>query len=156
MESSRVANYKYGDIFVIRTTSGNLNGMAKIGELDTFLVKYNSNGELLLTRIIGLSGVTDGKAVAVDQNGNIFVAGYTPSNLNGVINNGSNDGYLVKFNTNGELLWTKLIGSSQHESFNDVVVDQEYIYLSGYFRTTIFHNISNKGELDGFLIELST
>jgi len=49
-------------------TSGNLNGVINNGYYDIFLVKFDSNRNLLWTRLIGKLGDDDGFSNAVDQN----------------------------------------------------------------------------------------
>jgi len=74
--------------------------------MEAFLVKYNTNRELLWTKLIRTSGIDVGRNVAVDQNRNIYVTGFTNRNLNRITNNCGDDAFLVKYNPNGELLWT--------------------------------------------------
>ncbi len=50
------------------------------GGVDAFLVKLSAGGErLLLSRYLGGSATDSGEAVAIDSDGNIFVAGWTQS-----------------------------------------------------------------------------
>ena len=50
-------------------------------------------------------------ALAVDLNGNIFISGDTYGNLDGNINKGSSDIFIIKYESNGNKYWTKLIGT---------------------------------------------
>ena len=49
--------------------------------------------------------------VATDSSGNVYVAGYTSGGLDGT-NAGSNDLFVVKYNSSGTKQWTKQLGSS--------------------------------------------
>ncbi len=148
-----VALDHFGNVFVTGETDKNLNGIIHNGGIkDAFLVKFDSYGNLLWTNFIGTNGYDYGWGVVVDHFGNVFVTGDTTGNLNGVINNGDCDAFLVKFDYNGNLLSTKLIGTNGYESGVSVAVNQEYIYVSGNFKSLIFHKILNKGNSDVFLV----
>ncbi len=106
------------------------------------------------TKNFGTSGNDISRSIAVDQNGNIFVTGYTNGNLNGIINNGSNDAFLVKLDSNGILLWTKLIGSSGYDVGEGVIVDQYgNIFVTGFTNGNL-NGITNNGSNDAFLVKL--
>ena len=47
---------------------------------DAFVAKFSSTGELVYATYLGGSGVDAGQAIAVDGEGNVYVAGYTYSN----------------------------------------------------------------------------
>ena len=72
---------------------------------DLMLLKYSPDGALLWDRTIGKSGDRwdAGFAVALDPDENPVVAGYTqPFFFNPLI-----DGYLVKYDSSGDLLWQR-------------------------------------------------
>jgi len=106
-----VAVDQNGNIFVTEHTFGILNGITNNGNMDSFLVKFDSNGVSLWTKLIGTPGMDKGPDVAVNQNGNIFFTGNSDRDLNGqTYNGGANDSFLVKYNYYEELIWTKMIG----------------------------------------------
>ena len=57
------------------------------------------------TKLIGVAGV-DSKAnsVAVDGSGNIYVTGRTKGNLDGQTMTGTEDAFLIKYDSSGETL----------------------------------------------------
>jgi len=133
-------------------TNRNLNRITKNDDYDAFLVKFDSNGILLWTKLIGTSGNQRGLGVVIDQNGNIFLIENSMGNLIEVINNCGDDAFLVKYDPNGELLRTKLISSSGDEQGFGLAINKQYIYVTGYFTSPNFHNFSNKGISDVFYI----
>lgn len=85
-------------------------------------------------------------SLAVDSSGNIYVAGQTnSSNLpvsNGAaqtLRRGSSDAYIAKFNPNGNLVYTTLLGGEQGDEVTAIAVDsQGSIYFGGVSLSTNF------------------
>jgi len=59
-----------------------------------------------------------GTYLAMDSAGNIYMAGNTEGNLDGQINSGEQDAFLMKFDSYGNKLWTKLYGTEKIDSGN--------------------------------------
>ena len=72
------------------------------GCTDIFLLKYDSSGSQRWIKQIGTSAHDDGKGVAVDSSGNVYVTGWTYGALAGS-NAGETDIFLLKYDTNGNL-----------------------------------------------------
>ena len=90
-----------GNIYVTGITSGGLDGNTIYGKNDMFLVKYNSSGIKQWTKQLGTSINEWGQDVTSDSSGNIYVTGSTEGGLDGNINSGSYDIFLVKYNSSG-------------------------------------------------------
>ncbi len=119
--ASGVAVDAAGSIFVAGSTSG-----SGAGNLDVLLLKFASNGTLLWERTWGGSSNDFGRGVAVDPSGNIYVTGDTDSF--GV----NRDVFLLKFNSNGELLWQKTWGGSNYDIGSGVATDSSgNVYVTG-------------------------
>lgn len=58
------------------------------------------------------SGTTTAQATAVDANGDVYVVGNATGNFGTEINQGSQDAYLSKYDSAGNLLWTQMLGSA--------------------------------------------
>lgn len=128
------------NIFVTGATYGDLDGYSMAGQRDIYVSKYISNGNKLWTRLVGTSGIDVGLYIATDLNDNAFVTGYTTGNLDGETNAGSNEAFIVKYDTNGNRLWTKLLGTSDSERGRGIAADAiGNIYVAG----------TSAGDLDG-------
>ncbi len=92
-----------------------------------FLIASHCNGSGIAkqwTRIWG-SAVSDyGYGVAVDTNGNSYVAGTTEGAYDGQTNAGYSDICLAKYNSSGSNLWTRIWGSATYDRGWGVAVDQ--------------------------------
>jgi len=130
------------NVYVTGRTTGDMDGITKTGSYDFFLVKYNSSGSKQWTRQLGSVTITgyhkhhwDTKAygVTVDSSNNIYVTGYTTGGLDGNTNAGSEDIFLVKYNSSGNKQWTRQLGTSSTDSGAGVTVDSsDNIYITGY------------------------
>ncbi|MHA1821217.1 MAG: fibronectin type III domain-containing protein, partial [Promethearchaeota archaeon] len=97
------------------------------GGADVFLLKYNSNGNLLWTRTWGGAGDDVGYGIAFDSNNNIFITGATNS-----YGAGAADMFLLKYNSNGNLLWTRTWGGAGDDWGIDIMFDSNNnIFITG-------------------------
>jgi len=58
------------------------------------------------------SGTTTAQATAVDSSGNVYVIGNATGNFGNQINQGAQDSYLTKYDSAGNVLWTRMLGST--------------------------------------------
>ena len=117
--------------FIGGWTSGSLGG-TKAGSSDSFVSKYNTNGELQWSRQLGTSARDERDGVSADGVGNVYFAGFTEGNLNRV-NNGSLDGFVGKYDAAGTLVWIRQLGTSGTEYINSVSADGlGNVYFSGF------------------------
>ena len=144
-----------GNVFVTgtykQTADFDTDTLVSSGEYDMFLVKYDPTGNVSWTKKAGGSGfgrAAGGNALALDQNGNIYVTGiFNGTNIsfgNGYTLNETQqnntfygDFFLAKYNaSSGNTLWAKKGGgSSVTDSGNAIDIDsQGNIYVTGSFQ----------------------
>lgn len=100
-----------GNVYVAGDTNGGLDGNSQAGIQYFFLTKYNSNGEKQYTRQLGVTGLsTIGYSVTTDNSGNVYVAGDTRGDLDGIPLTGDADSFLTKYNSSGVKQYTRLLG----------------------------------------------
>lgn len=96
-----------------------------------FVVKFDAAGSLSWMQSFGTPGAQAVHSVAVDGNGDILVSGDTLGALGGE-NVGGYDAYVRKYNSNGDVLWTRQVGSNKNDSGTSVGFDAEgNVYLAG-------------------------
>jgi hypothetical protein len=151
------------NIYVTGQTYGGLDGNTSSGNLDIFLVKYNSSGTKQWTQQLGTSSNDWGFGVTVDSSNNIYVTGGTYGGLDGNTNSGSDcdnppcsDLFLVKYNSSGVKQWTKQLGTSSSDTGTEVTVDSsDNIYVMGGTYGGLDGN-TNSGSLDLFLVKYNS
>ncbi|MEH2326496.1 MAG: SBBP repeat-containing protein [Nostoc sp.] len=94
-----------GNIYLAGTTSGPLFGTNQ-GFGDSWIAKYDTNGNQVWGRQFGSSGDDTTQATATDSSGNTYVAGVTSGNLFGTKQSDS-DVFVAKYDTNGNQVWGK-------------------------------------------------
>ena len=112
------------------------------GSRDVFIIKYDSNGNLLWANSLGGNSNDIANSVTTDLLGNIYVGGYYSSNTiiigNTTLTN-SNSGYsknfIAKYDSNGNALWAKSgSNSTQNDAINSLCTDKYgNVYSTGYF-----------------------
>jgi len=95
---------------------------------DIFIVKYDPDGNVLWAQSIGGTGDDRGYCIAVDDPGNIFIAGYffSPTIMIGTFtltNNGFSDIFIAKYTTDGTALWVNSPVGPGWEYIYGVAVD---------------------------------
>jgi len=98
---------------------------------DFALVKFNSNGSFICKKTIdgtSTGSVDDAQSIALDNNGNAVLAGYTKNKST------SNDIQLASFNTNCDTAWTKIIngpGNGSDKAYDMVRDNSGNFYFTG-------------------------
>ena len=117
------------------TTSSNFPVLAAgqgrlAGGKDAFVLKLNETGSaLVFSTYLGGSGQDEGKSVAVDAAGAIYVGGGTYSSnfptLSAfqTMNAGGQDGFIAKFSSGGGRLYSTLLGGQADDRVNGLAVD---------------------------------
>lgn len=129
-EASGLATDEAGNVFVAGRTRGNLGGPTA-GDIDGFVAKFDTNGAAQWIKQFGTSLRESASAIHADGLGNVFVGGSTTGNLWGG-NSGGLDSYLVNFDSNGTVQWSRQFGSTGFDAVEDVTSDGlGNIYVSG-------------------------
>jgi hypothetical protein len=89
-----------------------------------------------------------GRSVAVDNDGNVVVVGYTQGSLDGP-NAGGLDAFVRKYSPNGSALWTRQLGTANLDDLTGVTVDAGgNVFVTGMIGT-------NAGPYDAFVRKYS-
>ena len=149
--SLSVASDRSGNAYISGYTKGNISGLNAGGD-DAFLAKYDGSGALLWTRQLGTSTHDWSYSVAIDDSGNAYITGWTDGNIGGP-NDGGHDAFLAKYDPSGTLLWTRQMGTSNHDFGMSVAIDGENAYISGETWGSL--GGPNAGYTDAFLAKYS-
>lgn len=139
------ATDRAGNVYVVGTTNstnfpktlgGGLNGAAS----DVFVTKLDPSGAVVYSILLGGSNNDQARAVAVDQAGSVYVAGFTDSanfpvtsGAAQTVFGGQTDAFLVKLNSSGAVVYATFLGGSLRDYAYGAAVDQSgNAYLTGY------------------------
>lgn len=137
------------------------------GATDNYLARFDSSGVLMWSTYYGSNASESGGICTVDEDGHVYLAGYTAGNNNiasgghqNTNGGGINDAYLVKFDTMGTRIWATYYGGSEHDEANGIACDLlGNVYLSGNtnspndIATAGSHQPTIGGLYDNFLVK---
>ncbi len=121
------------------TTAGTISPPS--GPPHAFVTKYNPAGEIVYSTLLGGNFGDSGNAIAVDSSGNAYVTGSSssstftgaPSGGAQSTNNGFNDAFVAKLNSNGTgLLYFTFLGGTGFDLGKAIAVDTSgNAYIAG-------------------------
>lgn len=159
---------------MIATTGSHQNTLGGID--DAYLAKFNNSGVRQWSTYYGGAGDDYGESCMSDASGNIYMAGQTASNAGTVIvtagshqsihGGGSNDAFLVKFNSSGVRQWGTYYGGTGSDYSHSCAADASgNVYLSGgtasntgtVIATAGSHQTAHGGAvMDAFLVKFNS
>ena len=157
--NNTVACDQSGHVFI----SGNYTGLLVFNtlllysytgsnELDFFLAKYDTSGNLFWAKSFGGSLDDNSNSIASDSDGNIYLAGsYESTSIDfgtGVIlwsnNPGTYDVFVTKFDKFGNALWTITHGGILTDKATTISIDLSgNIFMAGSFKSTSIFGTTN-------------
>lgn len=122
------------------------SNLTNAGNRDIFIAKYNANGQVVWAQRAGGSGIDEGRGIALDGSGNVYIAGYfngtasfntSPAAVN-VTSAGGQDIFIAKYSNAGALEWVKRFGSTLNdEAFAITASTGGEVLFTGMFRGTV-------------------
>jgi|JI10StandDraft_1071094.scaffolds.fasta_scaffold43859_3 hypothetical protein len=143
------------NIYIAGKTTGGLDGQGAISAKDGFIVKYDNSGTKQWTRLFGVATrQTEAFAIATDSAGNSYTTGDTSGSLNAEthLNGTSAEPFIIKYDANGTIAWTKLFGLTANIGYSrGIRLDSAgNIYIAGSTSATMDGNTLT-GLNDAFL-----
>jgi|GEM_PF-6966672 len=143
------------------------------GNDDVFVAKISSLGSTLLySTYLGGSNQDNGASIAVDEESNVYVTGYTESSLFPTLNsyddsyNGGGDVFIAKLSPSvggvNSLIYSTYLGGTGYETGECIVVDDEHNgYIVGFTESPNFPTLnpydnSLNGSDDVCVVKLSS
>jgi len=138
---------------------------------ESFITKLDASGNFLWAGIFGgaNSGITD---MQVDQAGNVYATGFFQFTVDfdpgagtyPLTSNGFTDIFVLKLNTNGNLLWAGAMGAADGDyAYSIAVSNAGEVYFTGFFIGTVdfdpgsgVYNLSAPGVTNSFIAKLNS
>lgn len=121
---------KNGDIFatcITKSDDGDFAGIGGRGDFDSLVVKYDKNGNFQWINSFSGNGPDELTAVAVSPDGGCVIGGRyaieggrTDGSFEPYHNAGSYDAFLVKYNADGTIGWTRSIAGFKNEQVTGI------------------------------------
>lgn len=123
------------------------------GSLDVWFAKHDDQGNRIWGKSFGVPGEHDYPwQIDADREGNFYIVGMTNGALDGQPYKGLTDGFIRKMDPDGNLIWTRLIGSNQSDIIYSLDIVGDEIFVSGYTRGDIAGR--NQGKSDAWVGKL--
>ena len=126
------------NVYVAGIARTALPGQTKIGNEDAYIRKYSPDGDEVWTRQFGTKGTDLISAITLDGDGNLYAVGPTSGTFQGETWVGEYDGYLAKFDVDGNHAWTRQFGTEDKDTAVDVTADSNgRVYVAGFLRIAL-------------------
>jgi hypothetical protein len=148
-----------------------LNGLG--GSPDAFLAKYDPNGNFIWAINVGGNNFDEGMDLDVDNQGNVYMTGYfqdagefdASASTFTLTSAGLKDIFVMKYDSSGNFVWAKGIGSTGNDIGSDISLDGSgNLLITGTFEGTVDFdasstgttNLTSAGGTDAFLAKYDT
>jgi hypothetical protein len=136
-------------VYVAGDTVGTLPGQQPNSIYNAFVRKYTPDGTEVWTHQFGISGAVVASAIAVDQQGGVYVAG---DNSYAQLPNSTFFGFVRKYTADGTEAWTSLTYASAEVAVWGVAVDSsDNVSVVGDTDGSLPGQISQGGNMDAFV-----
>ena len=155
-----------GDIYatcVTMSTDGDFSGIRfnKIRTENTVLLKLNKKGNLDWAEYLQGSGKSEFNALAVTDDGGCVVGGtftiYKRADGIYTMNYGKRDGYVLRYNSKGQVCWSRLIGGADDDSGLGIACIKGGFAVVGQSKSSTedFQGYKVGGGSDGYILYLN-
>jgi len=146
-----------------KTTFGNIE-LTSNGLDDIFITKLDSSGNVTWAKNFGGTSNDRSNSIATDSSGNLYTTGaFQGSATFGnttLTSQGSNDIFVTKLDSSGNVTWAKNFGSTSNDVGSSIATDSSgNLYITGIFGgTPTFGNttFTSKGSTDIFVTKLDS
>jgi hypothetical protein len=148
-----IANTADGGVIVTGTSAS--NGTGNVGTShgldDLWVIKLNTNGDIVWNSLLGGTGSERGQYVEATPDGGFLITGFSESKDGDVgVNQGKSDLWVLKLSNTGKILWNKTYGGAGTEFSNKLLLNSDgSFYIVGYTDS------SGSGDTDGWLLKLT-
>lgn len=163
---SAIAVNSDGNIFATCVTmshDGDFSGIRfnKVQASNTVLLKLNKKGDLDWAEYLQGSGMSEYNAIAATDDGGCVVGGtftiYKRADGIYSMNYGKRDSYVLRYNSKGQVCWSRLIGGANDDSVTGIVCIEGGYAVVGQTKSTTedFQGYKAGGEADGYIVYLN-
>jgi len=157
--ASNVAVASDGSIYVVGTSAGSFGHQinASSGQ-DVFLTKFDSEGNVAFSRLLGAAETAEAFDLTVDSADNVIIAGRTESVLatGDTVDSEEGDAFVAKYSQNGDEVFRYQLDTFSESAATSVTVDSnDDIFVGGYTTSAINSTSGHSGGDDALILKLS-
>ena len=150
----------FGNVYVAGTSNATWGSPvnAYTGGYDAFVVKPDTNGNLIWNSFVGSSANDGAQGIAVDLTGNVLITGFSMATWGSPVLpfTGIRAAFAAKLDSNGNLIWNTFLGGSADCVGNAAAVDGlGNVVVTGYSTSSFGSPIrAYNGDADIFVAKL--
>jgi len=156
-EARGITKSKDGNYIIVGDTRSNDKDVTfNNGAADLWVIKISPAGELIWEKTFGGSNFDVARSITATQNDTFIISGSSRS-ADGHLtnNNGQNDAWVLKIDSNGQLKWQKSIGGSNIDFAQDAaVLHNNSIIVVGHSSSSNLDVLENKGFSDVLIVKI--
>ncbi len=157
--ANRIATTSDGGVFVVGNSEGSFGHQINTAETqDVFLTRFDSEGNVVFSRLLGASEDADVFGITVDSNDNVIITGQTESALTDgdIVSNENGDAFVAKFAKNGDEVFRYQLDTFAETSGQSVAVDSNGdVFVGGFTRSAVGSGSVFSGGEDALILKLS-
>jgi hypothetical protein len=138
------------------TRSNNTDVSQNNGAADLWLIKISPNGDLLWEKTYGGSSFDVARSIENTEDNGFLIAGSSRSSNGDIeVNQGQNDAWVLKTNSNGEIQWQKTIGGLDIDfAFDAAELNNKTVVIVGESNSNDLDIENNQGFTDLLIIKI--
>lgn len=146
-----------GHVYITGFTWGKSKGGTDKDDIDIFIARYSgSDGQLEWSDILGTTEWEEGFGIAVDNEGNVYITGYTRGELKKGAHKGAEDIFIARYSSDGRKQWLEQLGTWLSDAGLGIAVDNKgKVYITGYTQEHLKPK-AHKGGEDIFIARYSS
>jgi len=146
-----------GNLYVIGSSQGDFNNQRNSATTsDVFLSKFDSNGNVIFSRLLGSSDTAEAFDVAVDANDNVVVVGQVNSEIDSADVFSGADSFVAKYDSQGTQIFARQLDSVSTDRATSVAIDAAGdIFITGDITGRLNTSTTQVGGQDGFVVKLN-
>ena len=155
-EPRAITNTNDGNFIVVGDTRSSDTDVSKNqGAADLWMIKIDSQGTLIWEKTIGATSFDVARSISNTQDNGFVISGSSRSSDAGFTNQGQNDAWVLKVDSEGEIEWQKLVGGSEIDFLYDAVeLNNKTIIAVGESGSSNADITENKGFSDALIIKI--
>lgn len=143
-------------ILVGTSDSNDFNIKNNKGSYDFWAIKIASSGELVWEKSFGGSEIDEARCITNTFDGNFVIVGDTRSADKDIANNnGGADIWILKIDTNGNIIWEKTFGGTDFDAARSISKTQDNGFIISGSSRSVDGNFTNKGQNDALLLKIN-
>lgn len=146
-----------GGIYVVGTSEGSFgHQLNAASDQDVFLTKFDTEGNVVFSRLLGVSGSAEAFGLTIDSEDNVIVVGQTDSEVaSGDVIDDSTDAFVTKISKRGDEVFRYQLDKFADSGAYSVAVDSNNdIFVGGYTSGSISTTSGHSGGQDALILKL--